>query len=255
MLYIPDNLPFKRSEQVIEQIQTLFRCYGWERCEVVLGHGTFTHALPVDIEHGPDCVYRIEQFKPLVEPTGIVIMGHIHIHSRKDNVYYCGSFDRMSHGEEEPKGFFSFYKDNQPTATWNPQFHVNFGATLCQTITPQGNTTEELVESLISQTKTAFKSQDAGYLRVIYAEPELRGLYQKICKQYFPHLVFSGKSSKDGDHLAMRLDGLTLEVYQDETPNRNNLGNLVYEFLNQHGELGDFTQDIIIDAVNHMVET
>lgn len=255
MLYIPDNLPFKRSEQVIEQIQTLYRCYGWERCEVVLGHGTFSHTLPIGIEHGPDCVYTTEQFRDLVEPSGIVVMGHIHVHSHKEQVYYCGSFDRMSHGEEEPKGFFTFYKEDRPNASWNAQFHVNFSATLCQTITPQGDTPEELVDSLISQIRIAFKSQDAGYVRVIYSEPELRGLYQKICKQYFPHLVFSGKSSKDSDHLSMRLDDLTLEVYQDEAPNKNNLGNLVYEFLNQRGELEEFSQDVIIDAVNQMVAT
>lgn len=44
-------------------------------------------------------------------------MGHVHTPSKNANCYYCGSFERLSHGEEENKGFLTLTY-NEETDNW-----------------------------------------------------------------------------------------------------------------------------------------
>jgi hypothetical protein len=103
VLYVPDNLPYKHSTEVMDHIADIYKCLGWDKVDIVLGHGSFDYALGCSCEHLPECTYTIDQFKPYVKDDGLIIMGHIHRPSHRANVYYCGSFDRMVHGEEEAK--------------------------------------------------------------------------------------------------------------------------------------------------------
>lgn len=252
IVYLPDNLPYKRSSQVIEHIKTVYQCAGWERADILLGHGTFRHALSCAVECLPACTFTAEEMKPLLEKNGIAIMGHIHIHSHYDYVYYCGSFDRKNHGEEEPKGYYVFKKDLASNDCWDADFIPNADATLFKTITPQGNTPEELVHSLLSQIKVLFP-EGFGYVRVIYSEPELRGLYQNVVHQEYPNLVFSGKSIKDKDTNELKLDDVSLDVYEAEIPNANNLGELVYSFLEDNKDLGNLTKERLTSALQTLI--
>lgn len=253
ILYIPDNLQFKTSEEVVTQIKKLYQCYHWKTADLVLGHGTFMHALPVSSEHAPACTYTIEQFKPLVSTDGIVIMGHIHTPSHRANVYYCGSFERMAHNEEEAKGFYTFTRDFGQSSTWEAKFIKNSDTTLFKTITPQGDTPEKLVKDFIRQVKETFQGKP-GYVRAVYTEPEMRGIYQRICASQFSGLIFSGKNTAEEKDNGIKLEDITLDVFTDVAPNVNNLGELVYQYLDTNNKLDNLPKDIIIDYVNKMIQ-
>ena len=76
--YIPDNLPYKHSNEVMNYLDNVYKCLGWDKADIVLGHGSFDYALGCSNEHLPECTYTIEQIKPYVKDDGLVIMGHIH---------------------------------------------------------------------------------------------------------------------------------------------------------------------------------
>ena len=71
MLYIPDNLQYKHSSEVMKHIADNFKCLGWDKADIVLGHGSFDYALGCSAEHLPECTYTIDQFKPFIEKKKI----------------------------------------------------------------------------------------------------------------------------------------------------------------------------------------
>ena len=249
ILYIPDNLPYKHSDEVMAYIDSVYKCLGWDKVDLVLGHGSFDHALGCCNEHLPACTYTIDQFKQYVKSDGLIIMGHIHTPSRRSNVYYCGSFDRMAHGEEEPKGFYTFMYDT----TWKSKFIVNEDANLFITISPKGDNIEDRIRSLLDQIKQRF-SKPYGYLRVLYDNPEDRCIYQKVCLQLYPNLIFSGKRIGDVNQDVFKLDDLDIDTFTDIKPNVNNLGELTYQFLMDNSFIdSEFTKDQIVGAINNLL--
>ena len=251
ILYLPDNLQYKTSSEVVEHIKDVYTCLGWDKADLILGHGAFAHALNCAEDHLPPCTYTIEQFKPLVTDTGIIVMGHIHTPSHRANVYYCGSFDRMSHGEEENKGFYVFTrKDNR----WTSRFCVNQDSYKFITITPQGDTVDQRTTDLANKLHTAFDGVKFGWVRVVYDEPELRGTYQRICASLYPNIIFTGKSSKDTVSSTIELADINLELADDIRPNVNNLGELVYQFLLDTNLIGSTPKDTILTTVNNLLK-
>ena len=178
-------------------------------------------------------------------------MGHIHTPSHRANVYYCGSFDRMSHGEEENKGFYVFTrKDNR----WTSRFCVNQDSYKFITITPQGDTVDQRATDLANKLHTAFDGVKFGWVRVVYDEPELRGTYQRICASLYPNIIFTGKSSKDTVSSTIELADINLELADDIRPNVNNLGELVYQFLLDTNLIGSTPKDTILTTVNNLLK-
>lgn len=249
MLYIPDNLQYKHSSEVMKHVADNFKCLGWDKADIVLGHGSFDYALGCSAEHLPECTYTIDQFKPFIDPNGLIIMGHIHRPSHKANVYYCGSFDRMAHGEEEDKGFYTFYRDGEK---WASVFTVNADANLFVTIEPQGNDIETRINSLLTQMHNKF-TVPRGYVRVLYNNPEDRGIYQKVCFQAHPNIFFSGKRINETDDNVFKLDELNIDTFTDVKPNMNNLGELAYQFLIDNSINPEFSKDVIVTKVQQLL--
>ena len=249
ILYIPDNLPYKKSSDVIEHIKKIYKVIGWDKCDVVLGHGTFAHTLPCDAEHGPSCMYTIDQFRDLIDEKDPVIMGHIHSPSHRSNVYYCGSFERMVHGEEEYKGFYTFTRTD---GIWQAKFIKNPEATLFCTIYIPETDPDEASKHFITAVKEKFP-KETGYVRVINSSPEIRTLLHRICVQTFPSLYYSSKSDADKDKLNIRIEDIALDTFEDIKPNVNNLGDLVYQYLEEKQLLGNVDKTTILDTVHSLI--
>lgn len=250
ILYIPDNLPYKKSTDVMSHINKVMSVLGWKKVDIVLGHGTFSHALPVSIEHAPPCLYTREQFDEILEPNGIIIMGHIHIPSAKNNIYYCGSFERMSHGEEQPKGFYTFTYENDK---WNAKFVENDSATLFVSISPQGNSTDEIIADFDQQIKNIFINH-TGYVRVLNNDTETRAILQKVCLTRFPSIVYSSKSIADSDKPEIQITDIDLNTFDDIKPSRENLGELIAQFLQENEMLGTLDTAIINNYLDNVIE-
>ncbi len=248
--YIPDNLSFKKSEEVIEHLNNVLKCLGKSNVDLLIGHGTFEHVIPPDSGHRPPCLYRREQFTNLV--SGLVIMGHIHIHGKTDNVHYCGSFERMAHGEEEDKGFYVFTKEKDDN-TWKSRFVLNKDATRFITLQPEGPDMAATANDFIAKVKEKFPGL-RGFVRVLHQSTEVRALLHKTCAQNFPNIGYSSKST--GERSAEKLDvsEITLDIFEDIKPDIHNLGDLTYKFLEERNLLDGITRDRIVEAIDNLIE-
>lgn len=246
--YLPDNLPYKKSDEAIQHLSRVMTCLGWLHVDVLVGHGTFEHVIPPESGHKPSCLYKVEQFNRIV-PNGPIIMGHIHTPGRKWNVYYCGSFERMSHGEEETKGFYTFKKTSD---TWSSKFIENTAAIPFISYTPEGNDGAQIVNNFLKFINDNFPDK-TGFVRVLHHNPEIRSLLHKACTQNFPDIGFSSKSTGEKE-TSIKVDEITLDIFDDIKPSAQNLGELVYQFLDEQNITANIPKDVIVGKVNSLLE-
>lgn len=98
VLYIPDEWS-DSTESTLSQVRELMTSKGLLSVDYAIMHGQFPHQLPHIAKapkHNPDAYLQ------LVDK--LIFIGHDHHFSVHERIISHGSFDRLSHGEEEPKG-------------------------------------------------------------------------------------------------------------------------------------------------------
>ena len=108
ILYIPDNVI---SDNIYEDISKLLESHNLDHVDLLIHHGYFKHMLPEVLIHRglPSGCLEAEKINKYV--WGATLNGHVHVSSIYENVISIGSFDRLTHGEEEPKGFYQITID------------------------------------------------------------------------------------------------------------------------------------------------
>lgn len=248
--YLPDNLSYREATDVVEHLKRSMTVVGWNTLDMLVGHGTFEHTIPANNPHRPPITYTKEMFENIVK--GIIVMGHIHTPSRKWNIYYAGSFDRMAHGEEEDKGFYVFTRDEANKEGWRSEFIVNKMATPFITIEPTGNDVPLLITNFIETLKQKFPRL-SGFVRVAHKDPEIRAILHKVCAQQFPGITFSSKSLQDDGPQELKIAEISLDVADDVKPNEKNLGELIYQFMEEHDDIKEVTKDEILKATASLI--
>lgn len=100
ILYVPDEWNATAEETLIE-VKELMTCKMLDSVDYAFMHGNFHYQLPSHIKGIPR--HDEEEYQRLVKHK--IYIGHIHKHTVLNKIIAQGSFDRLSHGEEEPKGF------------------------------------------------------------------------------------------------------------------------------------------------------
>lgn len=98
VLYIPDEWSHDNDDTWC-QVQRLLIERQLEKVDFTVMHGQFAYQLPSHVDapvHIPERYSKITRH--------YVFCGHVHIPSKKYNIIVPGSFDRLSHNEEHPKG-------------------------------------------------------------------------------------------------------------------------------------------------------
>ena len=103
ILAIPEEYPADELEYYKTYIQDVPDKY----YDMIIGHGMFTHnSFDANSAERNMNKMPIMDVNTLFRVTNCIIYGHIHTHSiYKDILAYNGSYSRLCHGEEEPKGF------------------------------------------------------------------------------------------------------------------------------------------------------
>ena len=249
--YLPDNLSHTTATEAVEHLKRVMQVLGYTSLDLLIGHGTFAHALPADTAHMPPCTYNLEQFDKVVQ--GPIVMGHIHTSSRKYNCYYCGSFERMAHGEEENKGFYVFTRDVENKEGWRSKFVINKKATPFITITPKGDDIPSLTRDYVDQVKQRFPDL-RGFVRVVNPSSETRNIIHRVSSQQFPNITFSGKSSGTAKEHELKVTEINLDIEDEVKPSTNNLASLICKFLEERNELEEVETNKLIETVNKLIQ-
>lgn len=138
VLYVPDEWA-EEADDTWRQVTSMLRGMGLDRVDFAFMHGCFKYQLPIQSVASHD----EERYLSIV--TEGIWIGHHHLHTRCDRIFAQGSFDRLSHGEESPKGF-GLYRVKNGKGTF--EFVENPGAKIYKTINLVGLTLEEAVMAL-----------------------------------------------------------------------------------------------------------
>ena len=98
VLYVPDEWQ-NTTDRTLLDVYELLKAKGLNKVDYAIMHGAFDYQLGDHIKG-----HKHDSAKYLEIVNEIIFIGHIHTHSRHDRIIAQGSFDRLSHGEEEPKG-------------------------------------------------------------------------------------------------------------------------------------------------------
>lgn len=99
VLYIPDEWD-PSTEKTYRDVEKAMAQKGIHQVDLAMMHGQFGYQLPAHIKTIP----RHDESKYLSIVKYFINIGHIHTFSVYERIIAQGSFDRLSHGEEEPKG-------------------------------------------------------------------------------------------------------------------------------------------------------
>lgn len=230
VLYIPDNLPYHDTSECLQEISSLLQSAGWKYVDLAIVHGYFSHVLPPGIPTEPRCTFKSTQFDFV---SHYVLVGHVHTHSRQDHVIYHGSFDRLAHGEEEKKGFLFLTPNDKDS--WDVTFVENPNAMPFITISPRGETVDDLVESLERQIKKKFGKAVHGHLRISHANPDLRQiLVQYAQTRYNTNLVVIGHTEKQKTTTKIISDHQLFYDFSQIIPTEENLAELIHAHITKH---------------------
>lgn len=114
-MYVPDQLGDPLT--VYESACDLLRKHGLDKVDLIILHGQFRYQFP-DLKKIP--CHDDELWGELTRT--VIFAGHVHKQSQSPNgkVLVAGSFDRMVHGEEGPKGYYNvtFHQDGNHEINW-----------------------------------------------------------------------------------------------------------------------------------------
>lgn len=135
ILYVPDEWRPDPDTTWMEVKQLLLE-HQLEQVDFALMHGTFEHQLPSHIRthrHLNDRYSSIVKY--------FIFVGHIHLHSVLGKIIANGSYDRIAHGEEGPKGYVRVHV--RLNGNHEILFVENTGALIYRTIDCRKLTLEE----------------------------------------------------------------------------------------------------------------
>ena len=158
VLYVPDEYKPDTAETLTE-VKELLKDRGLKQFDIAIMHGAFAYQFPAHLKIP---THDINEYENLVRV--IIFIGHVHTHSRSGKVFAQGSFDRLRHGEEEPKGYgIAEIRNNRANAL----FIQNKQARVYKTIQLYNKD----VESAFKALKQALANQPIDACIRIEAEP------------------------------------------------------------------------------------
>lgn len=182
ILWVPDDWR-PDNDQTWSEVAHLIADRGGEKVDISVVHGTFEHQLPPAAK-AP--IHRLDRYLEIT--NDYVLGGHIHKPGTLDRFLCNGSFDRLTHGEEEPKGYWLL---NLSRKTGNrAKFMINTGAKIYHTVNCTGMGTDDALTLIRSEVKDL---PTTAYVRVRASsnDPILSAL-DKLRKNY-PTYTWSTK--------------------------------------------------------------
>lgn len=252
-LYIPDDLPYKDA---FARAKELLRSNSLEKVDFIVNHGYCEHLIPEQARLDKTNMFNYNQLKEIC--SGLVLNGHVHQPSVfRDFIISGGSFERLVHGEEHPKGFHKItYSNNQ----FNIEFIENKGTTPFVTVDLISH--GENIDSAISKVRsevdkylTNLPDNRSMHLRVVTDIVEVKHAVAKDLKENYPNVVSKFKRS---GHKLKEEDKLSQVELDLPTVTPENLPQLLHERLKDNVSMDDIImlldektepcQDVLADS-------
>ena len=210
---------------------------GISKVDYAIMHGAFTFQIPEFIKthkHNPDNYLNIVKH--------LIFVGHIHQYSNYKRIFAQGSFDRLIHGEEEPKGHIRAII-NTDTNDYKVKFIENKGAKVFKTIDCTNLNLEDTILLIDKQLKK-HKLPNSSYVRILVdlENPIISNMNMLVNR--YPLLIWS-KLVKDTDDKDNIVEDNSNEIFEYKaiTISIDNIKPLLLERITEYSH-----QDIIVIA-------
>jgi DNA repair exonuclease SbcCD nuclease subunit len=223
VLYLPDEWNPEADDSWIE-IQQLLKSQNLEQVDFTIMHGMFEHQLPPGA-HIP----THDSARYLALTRYFVFVGHIHHHSIHHRILAPGSFDRLAHGEERPKGHLEVVARKK--GNHSIVFVENKLAKLYVTLKCRGTDVQKTL-AFLEKRLNVLPPNSFVRIEAVKADPILASI--DILKKGFPFIRFSIKVAGHAEIATQTLIDLR-SCYQPIVLTPLNLKGLLLERLEKQG--------------------
>ena len=193
VLYIPDEWG-TNAQDCLDQVKAKLVEKGLAAVDCSIMHGMFGYQVPAGLTHLPH--HDEQEYLDLT--LGPIFIGHIHKHSTYSRIIAQGSADRLSHNEEEPKGYVRATVDTDLSFT--ATFIENKDAAIYKTIKIQTDDITDVLMYIDSELKDVPLESNVR-IEAHYTNPILSNL--SVIKDRWPGYTWAsiarGKETKVSD--------------------------------------------------------
>jgi len=229
VLYVPDEWN-ETTTETFQQVQSLMAEAGISQVDIAIMHGQFNY----QIRQAPASIPRHQEDDYLGIVRHYIHIGHVHTHTVNERIIAQGSFDRLSHGEEEPKGLV--WAEVRSDGTRQYHFIENTEAMIFKTVQLKGEDIQDIMAYL---DKRILKYRPGSFIR-LKGRKDHPGFsyYEELKKRYALYSL-----TKQGEELETTqvVDIGVLNDYQSFSITTDNVRGLLsdnirarYEFHDQH---------------------
>lgn len=185
ILYVPDEW-HPDTAVTLKEVRALLEQYRLTQVDIAIMHGQFTYQLPAAAHKAP----RHDEAAYLGLVRHYINIGHVHQFSTYERILAQGSFDRLCHGDEIPKG--ALYMVIRPDRHDEYFFLENKQAMIFKTL----SLTEKAFDDIAAYLDPKIERYPPGSfirLKTKYKE-KLSGIFETLIRRY-PHYTLSKDTS------------------------------------------------------------
>ena len=157
VLYVPDEWRHNASD-TYKEVKELLKEKSLAEVDIAIMHGCFNYQMPM-VKEKSFC-HNESDYLDIVRYY--INIGHIHTSSTYERIIAQGSFDRLAHGEEEPKGGVICYINSDRTMSF--KFLPNIHSCIFKTL---DYTNKEEVDILVDLKKQLRNLPKYSHIRLL----------------------------------------------------------------------------------------
>lgn len=222
MLYVPDEWNTDVME-TYDEVLKLMNARGLSQVDFCLLHGAFNYQIDATLNpkaHPEDLWCNLVKY--------YIFAGHVHFASQYQNILVAGSFDRLAHGEEQPKGWLTL--EITDLDEHRILFHENKYATKYTTLDVRGKSTDDIIELIEFQCKD-YPPRSHIRLHALPEDPINDGL--KILKQRYSFFFFTIKKDDKQKQQKKRSLQMVTDKFEPIALNRDNIERIISSRVEQ----------------------
>lgn len=222
ILYVPDDLPYKSSDEIVEVIRSKMTERGWDYVDYACMHGFFDFTFPANVSHENRIIFREEQFDFVKK---LVDVGHVHQHRAGPlgKAISNGSFDRLVFGDEDPKGCIKVmdYPDH-----YTAHFVENKLSAVFDTIIFKAGDDTDVFRTKITEHLATLNTNRKISLRFIVDSTDQYDAIKTWMRETHPDIRIMRKKSSDkadSQHLMIPSSNLITQTEKRSAPTRKTI--------------------------------
>lgn len=222
VLYVPDEWG-SGCASTFNEVKELLIQNNLEKVDIAVMHGCFNYQFPANLVGKPD-VHDENSYLGITRY--LTVIGHYHTPSQFERIYVPGSFDRLKHNEEEPKGHLLITL--KPDETFTVEFIENKNAMIYKTFHCVGKSMNEVIAIVTEFVKDNERQQ---YIRIICDKDDAVYKGVRELSNLFPFVKFS--ISLNRDKMKEKKMAKTIDIVKPQAITLDNIEQLLRERLEQ----------------------